>query len=156
MPDTSVVSVEEIRVSIDPDQLVQLKALEREAVQLAEHGHIEGAIFKFTEAIALNSQYASAYNNRAQALRLVGRLDEAMDDLNTAVPLATGQPRLLGQIYTQRATIHKAQDRPEEAKKDFASGAACGNAMARHMSVDENPYAKMCHAMVLEAMRPFR
>lgn len=41
----------------------------------------------------------------------------------------------------------------EFASRDFATGGRYGNKMARDMSVKTNPYAKMCGAIVKEAMK---
>lgn len=41
----------------------------------------------------------------------------------------------------------------ELASSDFAAGGRYGNKMAQQMSVRTNPYAKMCGAMVKEAMK---
>ena len=49
---------------IEPELLKKLKALEGEAVLLAEKDDIDGAIAKFTEVIDLCPTYASGYNNR--------------------------------------------------------------------------------------------
>lgn len=57
--------------------LKKLKGLETEAILLAEKDDIDGAIAKFSEAIALCPNYASAYNNRylsiVPTLRLLTR-----------------------------------------------------------------------------------
>jgi hypothetical protein len=49
---------------IEPEMLKKLKGLETEAILLAEKDDIDGAIAKFSEAIDLCPNYASAYNNR--------------------------------------------------------------------------------------------
>lgn len=49
--------------------LKKLKGLESEAILLAEKDDIDGAIAKFSEAITLCPNYASAYNNRYFSLQ---------------------------------------------------------------------------------------
>lgn len=44
----------------------------------------------------------------------------------------------------------------EAASGDFAGAARFGDEVAREMSVRTNPYAKMCGAIVREAMREER
>ena len=44
----------------------------------------------------------------------------------------------------------------EMASKDFSLGGKYGNKIAREMSIKTNPYAKMCGAIVKEAMRKER
>lgn len=52
--------------------LEQSKALELQGVRAAEAGDLQTALQRFGEAISLLPERASAYNNRAQALRLQG------------------------------------------------------------------------------------
>lgn len=52
------------KIVIEPEMLKKLKSLESEAILLAEKDDIDGAIAKFSEAITLCPNYASAYNNR--------------------------------------------------------------------------------------------
>lgn len=47
--------------------------LELEAVRHAEAGKIDDAIATFGKAIETSPEYASAYNNRAQAYRMAGK-----------------------------------------------------------------------------------
>lgn len=52
--------------------LKQVKELELHGVSAAEAGDLKGALQLFSQAIQIMPQRASAYNNRAQALRLQG------------------------------------------------------------------------------------
>lgn len=56
----------------DTGLLEQVKALELQGVSAAEAGDLQGALQLFGQAIELLPRRASAYNNRAQALRLRG------------------------------------------------------------------------------------
>ncbi|KAJ0064010.1 hypothetical protein NL108_016331, partial [Boleophthalmus pectinirostris] len=56
----------------DTELLKQVKELEMRGVSAAEAGDLEGALQLFSQAIQLLPGRASAYNNRAQALRLQG------------------------------------------------------------------------------------
>lgn len=53
-------------------QLEQSKALELQGVLAAENGDLSTALERFSQAICLLPERASAYNNRAQARRLQG------------------------------------------------------------------------------------
>ncbi|KAJ3151515.1 Tetratricopeptide repeat protein 36 [Geranomyces variabilis] len=143
--------VRAVESPVDIQLLERLKALEQEAVYLAEQKDVEGGIAKLDECILLCPEYASAYNNRAQAYRLKGENDKALGDLDFAIKHGEGNPPILKQAYTQRAIIRKAQGNEVGAESDFAQGARFGNEIAK-AAVKNNPYAKMCNAIVMEAM----
>jgi hypothetical protein len=50
----------------------EVKCLEMEGVKAAESGDLDTAIAAFTKVINIAPQWASGYNNRAQAYRLKG------------------------------------------------------------------------------------
>lgn len=56
----------------DTELLRQVKGLEMRGVSAAEAGDLQAALQLFSEAIQIVPLRASAYNNRAQALRLQG------------------------------------------------------------------------------------
>ncbi|XP_010783449.1 tetratricopeptide repeat protein 36 [Notothenia coriiceps] len=56
----------------DTELLKQVKELEMRGVSAAEAGYLQAALQEFSQAIQILPQRASAYNNRAQALRLLG------------------------------------------------------------------------------------
>lgn len=58
--------------TFDMGLLKQVKALELQGVSAAEAGDLQGALQLFSQATEILPQRASAYNNRAQALRLRG------------------------------------------------------------------------------------
>ena len=49
----------------------------------------------------------SSYNNRAQALRLAGRPDEALKDLNKAIELSKGEGRAGSSALCQRGVLYR-------------------------------------------------
>ncbi|KAJ5547746.1 hypothetical protein N7513_004980 [Penicillium frequentans] len=95
-----------------------------------------------------------------------------------ADPISSGQARLLADAHTHRgylllkaARVKKTQALQEEAvgpdrlrglgadqleemaSRDFFLGGRYGNKVAQQLAVQTNPYAKMCGAIVKEAMR---
>ena len=75
-------------------------------------------------------------------LQTTKAVSEATSDSSAALP-----PELAG----------KDRERLEEmASRDFFLGGQYGNKLARQMSVQTNPYAKMCGAIVKEALRKER
>ncbi|KAJ3265552.1 Tetratricopeptide repeat protein 36 [Chytriomyces hyalinus] len=136
--------------------LQQLKAIEEEAVQAAEtEKDLQKAFDTLSNCFILWPTYASAYNNRAQVLRLLGRNEEAQKDLDLAIEYGDGNPALLKQAYTQRAVVKKALGDLDGSDRDFGMGAKYGNDVAKAM-VKENPYAKMCSAIVTEVMAKYQ
>lgn len=105
---------------------------------------------KFGKAIEVAPARASGYNNRAQALRLVGDVEGAMNDLNKAVELSTGKGKAACQAYTQRALIKRLHGDDEDALEDFKKAAALGSEFAKAQVIALNPYAAMCNAMMME------
>ncbi|KAJ2065307.1 hypothetical protein GGI17_000359 [Coemansia sp. S146] len=143
---------------ISDSQLVELQDLERRAILAAERdGDIQGAISQLTQIIHDCPSYASAYNNRAQALRLDGADPSAvLADLDSAIRYAQDD-KTLGQAFTQKGIVLKAMEGDQdEVFNCFAQGAKCGNEVARLAMAKENPYAKMCGKIVTEAMRQLR
>jgi tetratricopeptide (TPR) repeat protein len=88
--------------SIKAELLEELKALERKGVERAEAGDVTDAVALFTKAIDMAPNYASAYNNRAQARRLQGDLDGAMEDLEYAIRYAGNDAAILKQASVYR------------------------------------------------------
>jgi len=157
---------------------------------------IEAAITQLTALITDHPTYASAYNNRAQAVRLLVGDDltssaasqsTISSDLSRACELAAPsspntavsalQAKILASAHTHRghlllrasrtmaAAPEKTDDLPAElrgadrealermAAREFQLGGRFGNAVARQMAVQLNPYAKMCGEIVREAIQ---
>ncbi|KAF9157549.1 Tetratricopeptide repeat protein 36 [Actinomortierella ambigua] len=139
-------------VVIEPELLKKVQKLEQESILLAEKDDVEGAVEELTKAIELCPQYASAYNNRAQAYRILKNDDAALADLDLAIRHGTGQPDILKQAYTQRGIIKKLRGDKEEAQIDFELGARYGNPVAKAVSVQDNPISQLCGAMVRDML----
>ena len=59
------------------------------------------------QVVSLAPLRPSSYNNRAQALRLAGRPDEALLDLNKAIELSKGEGRAGSAALCQRGVLYR-------------------------------------------------
>uniref|UniRef100_A0A8C3J6M6 Tetratricopeptide repeat protein 36 n=1 Tax=Calidris pygmaea TaxID=425635 RepID=A0A8C3J6M6_9CHAR len=165
-----------------PELLEQARDLELQGVSAAESGDVSTALERFGEAIRLLPQRASAYNNRAQALRLRGDVagewrrwgwegggpwypnpprlpfspPGALRDLDTAIALSRGCGRAACQSFVQRGLIHRLQAREEEARQDFERAARLGSSFARRQLVLLNPYSALCNQMLCQMLGQLR
>lgn len=125
--------------------------------------------------------YPAAYVNRAAAVRLLSELepqDESeeaaitarlLGDLGRAITLCSPgadaesvspvQARILADAHTHRGYLLLREARrgtraeaEELASRDFFLGGKYGNKIAQQLAVQTNPYAKMCGAIVKEAL----
>ncbi|KAJ3363668.1 Tetratricopeptide repeat protein 36 [Allomyces javanicus] len=142
--------------ALTADQESQMRQHEAKGIKLAEAGQPVAAVDQFTLALAICDKYASLYNNRAQALRLLGKNDEALADLNRAIEYGTGEAFVLKQAYTQRAVLYKAMGNQDAALADFETAGKLGSDVARVAAVRENPFAQMCNAIMDQVMAPYK
>ncbi|KAI8063413.1 uncharacterized protein B0P05DRAFT_581117 [Gilbertella persicaria] len=142
------------KYTFSSERIAQLEAMEKEAIQAVERDqNTEKALDLLNQCIDMEPNYASAYNNRAQLYRMNNELDKATNDLNFVIQEAgQGQPKILRQAYTQRAILKRHQGDLVGSRQDFEMGAKLGNPLARHVAVNENPYAKMCNQVMMEVM----
>lgn len=131
----------------------EAKKLELEGVKSAEAGDVEAALTAFNKAIQVAPHRASSFNNRAQVLRLMGKVEEAMTDLDTAVRLSQGRGRAACQAFTQRAMVHRLQTHDDLARDDFQKAANLGSEFAKAQLVQMNPYAALCNKMLHDVFR---
>ncbi|XP_068274559.1 tetratricopeptide repeat protein 36 isoform X2 [Nyctibius grandis] len=136
--------------------LEQVRDLELQGVSAAESGDVSTALERFGEAVRLLPERASAYNNRAQALRLRGDVAGALRDLDAAIRLSRGRGRAACQSFVQRGLIHRLQAREQEARRDFERAARLGSAFARRQLVLLNPYSALCNQMLCEMLGRLR
>ncbi|KAK4971128.1 hypothetical protein LTR66_009487 [Elasticomyces elasticus] len=123
-----------------------------------------------------------ASQSRESTDAILAALDDLRHAIELASPprpqdaVSAAQCRLLGQAYTQLAAIYYAASKDlassddmivaceqfenwgqnafeEEGAKNFRLGGLYGNEVSKAMSVHTNPYAKLCGAMVKEAMK---
>uniref|UniRef100_A0A1W7RCT4 Tetratricopeptide repeat protein 36 n=1 Tax=Agkistrodon contortrix contortrix TaxID=8713 RepID=A0A1W7RCT4_AGKCO len=137
----------------DPELLRQTTHLEAQGIAAAEGGDLELALEKFNQAIQLLPERASAFNNRAQALRLQGDVAKALEDLEAALKLSKGAGPVARQGFVQRGLIQRLQGQEEAARRSFEQGAALGSVFARQQLALMNPYAALCNQMLAELMR---
>ncbi|XP_071397820.1 tetratricopeptide repeat protein 36 [Centroberyx affinis] len=140
----------------DTELLKQVKELEMQGVSAAEAGDLQTALQQFSQAIQILPQRASAYNNRAQALRLQGNTAGALQDLERAVSLSGGTGRTACQALVQRGLLLRLACQEDEARADFAKAAALGSEFARQQAVVLNPYAALCNRMLSEVINKLR
>uniref|UniRef100_A0A3Q3VKT5 Tetratricopeptide repeat protein 36 n=1 Tax=Mola mola TaxID=94237 RepID=A0A3Q3VKT5_MOLML len=140
----------------DTELLKQVKELELRGVSAAEAGDLQGALQLFSQAIQILPQRASAYNNRAQALRLQGDTAGALEDLDKAISLSGGNGRTACQGLVQRGLLRRLAHQDAEARADFEKAAALGSEFARQQAVILNPYAALCNRMLSEVINKLR
>merc|ERR1712106_638522 len=126
----------------------KVKELENQAVKAAEAGDIQGALHLFDKVVSIAPDRPSSYNNRAQALRLAGRPDSALKDLDKAIQLSEGKGRSGSSALCQRGVLYRKEGRDDDAMTDFKAAAKEGSGFAKSMLVEMNPYAAMCNAML--------
>ncbi|XP_063166932.1 tetratricopeptide repeat protein 36 [Candoia aspera] len=137
----------------DPELLKQATHLEAQGIAAAEGGDLELALEKINQAIQLLPERASAFNNRAQALRLKGDVARALEDLETALKLSKGVGPVACQGFVQRGLIQRLQGQEEAARKCFEQAAGLGSTFARRQLVLMNPYAALCNQMLSEVIK---
>uniref|UniRef100_A0A8C4N7B1 Tetratricopeptide repeat protein 36 n=1 Tax=Eptatretus burgeri TaxID=7764 RepID=A0A8C4N7B1_EPTBU len=130
----------------------EAKCLEWHGVAYAEDGNVKEAISLFSRAIRVLPTRASAYNNRAQALRLQGDNTEAMADLDKAIELSRGRGPAACQAFVQRGLIHRLNGSDGGALQDLRRAATLGSPFARRLVAQLNPYAALCNRMLAQAM----
>jgi tetratricopeptide (TPR) repeat protein len=146
-----------------PETLAALLNTERRAIALAESSS-EEALSLFNELLESHPQYASGYNNRAQLRRILSHpLATVKVDLEQAVslarprtklePVSTLQAKVLSNAYTQLGAVLLREGKEEEAGAVFQEGARYGGEVAKTMAVKLNPVARLCGAIVKQAMR---
>ncbi|XP_061576425.1 tetratricopeptide repeat protein 36 [Cololabis saira] len=140
----------------DTELLRQVKELEMRGVSAAEAGDLQAALQLFSQAIRILPARASAYNNRAQALRLQGDAAGALQDLDRAITLSGGAGRTACQALVQRALLRRLECQNDDARADFERAAALGSEFARQQAVVLNPYAALCNKMLSEVINKLR
>jgi len=136
--------------------LTKVKEMEVKGVLEAEGGRLEEAVKIFDQVVLLMPDRASGYNNRAQALRLTGRNEEALDDLKKAIELSGGKGKAGVNALCQRALLLLLQGQDEEANADLRSAAEEGHDFAKSMLVRMNPYSALCNQMWTQMMQKLR
>ena len=122
-------------------------------MRAAEAGQLDHAVRLFDEAISLLPGRVSGYNNRAQALRLMGRNEEAMRDLETAIALKSDNCCGRVNALCQRSLLLWMQGREEQALADLRTAASAGHEFARQALVHLNPYSALCNQMLRQMMQ---
>ncbi|XP_054731636.1 tetratricopeptide repeat protein 36 homolog [Anastrepha obliqua] len=140
-----------VDIEADSAEVHQSKALEVSAIKLAEEGQLSEALQVFEQALNVAPTRASVYNNRAQALRLANRDEDALADLNKAIELAIELPRTKSTALCQRGVLYRKQNNLDAARKDFEAAALLGSSFAKTQLVEINPFAALCNQMLRQA-----
>jgi tetratricopeptide (TPR) repeat protein len=82
----------------------------------------EKAIVNFDKATELDPEIKGVFGYRAEALRNIGRLSEAIDDSNRAIATETDQ-RVLSDVYRSRAKAYLALGQDKLANADLKKAA---------------------------------
>jgi hypothetical protein len=115
------------------------------------------------EHIFQSSDIPMIFTDLSRAIHL------SLPSSSPTAPVSTYQARILRTAYTHRAYLYlkaaethtplqglEKSELEELASKDFSAAARYGDEVAREMSVRTNPYAKMCGAIVRNALREER
>jgi len=78
----------------------------------------EKAVINFDKALDLEPEIKGVLGYRAEALRMMGQLDEAINDSNKALTMESNL-RILADIYRTRAKTYLELDQEELANADF-------------------------------------
>ncbi|GFS04450.1 tetratricopeptide repeat protein 36-like [Elysia marginata] len=140
----------------DSEEVKQAKDFEIQGVRAAEAGNVEAALGFFQKAVQTAPEWPSAYNNRAQALRLKGDVLGASADLDKAIELSQGRGTAACQAFTQRGLIKKKEGDDAGAKEDLERAASLGGAFAKQVLVAMNPYAALCNQMLTGVLDKLR
>jgi tetratricopeptide (TPR) repeat protein len=124
---------------------------EQIGVESAESGDLNKALEIFSSLISDNPNYSSARNNRAQVLRLMGRDDEALKDLDYCLSLKPSRS-ISRQVYTQKSIIYKKRKDFKASDEALVKAAQCGSAEAKCIVKEKNPFAKMCNQAYFQAV----
>ncbi|XP_001605177.1 tetratricopeptide repeat protein 36 [Nasonia vitripennis] len=139
---------EPIEAEDDPELNEEVKEILKRAIVFSENGKFDEAFELFEKARVKAPRSASVLNDRAQALRLAGKSNEALADLNLAVEYSGGRGKAGVQALCQRAALYRFLEKDDEAREDFAKAAEQGSGFAKSQLVAMNPYAAMCNAML--------
>ncbi|KAK4035833.1 tetratricopeptide repeat protein 36 [Daphnia magna] len=140
----------------DSEGVKMAKEFEKQGVIFAESGRMDQALEMFGKAVDCSPMWASAYNNRAQALRLLKRNEEAMKDLDTAIELSHGKGKAACQAYCQRAMLHHYTGNEDLALMDWESASNLGSQFAKNQLTQKNPYAALCNKMLHDVFNNLR
>jgi tetratricopeptide (TPR) repeat protein len=81
-------------------------------------GSYDKAIVNFDNAVKFDPKMSAAFGFRAEALRLNGKLSEAMEDATTAIEMG-GDLRNLADAYKTRGKVYLAMNEDSQADADF-------------------------------------
>ncbi|XP_057380508.1 tetratricopeptide repeat protein 36-like isoform X2 [Daphnia carinata] len=154
LPNDEFVPHNDVQEDTDDSEAVKTtKEFEKQGVIFAESGRMDQALEMFGKAVECSPMWASAYNNRAQAFRLLKRNEEAMKDLDMAIQLSNGKGKAACQAYCQRAMLNHYTGNEELAFKDWECASNLGSNFAKNQLIQKNPYAALCNKMLYDVFK---
>ncbi|KAL3895442.1 MAG: hypothetical protein SGCHY_004696 [Lobulomycetales sp.] len=121
---------------------------------LMEPSLVQKVALDDADVIAFTDQNGNERALSKESMRELARLD-----LDRAIEYGAGLPKVLANAYTMRALLKVdpslKKERQEELllqDKDLIQGARFGNPVAKKCLKEANPYAKMCGAILKQAM----
>ncbi|CAG5096784.1 Oidioi.mRNA.OKI2018_I69.XSR.g14778.t1.cds [Oikopleura dioica] len=106
------------------------------------------ALVVFERAKELLPVHPGAFNDTAQAYRLLKKDQLAFRSLDKAIELSQGKGSVACQAFLQRALLKQLKLDEKGALADFEKAAALGSEFAASQMVKLNPIAKLCDKMV--------
>ena len=80
----------------------------------------------------------------------LGDNESALEDLNKAISLSSGEGFASSQAFVQRGLLYKLNKDDTKALEDFKCAAKLGNKFAQSQLTAMNPYAALCNQMLGE------
>eukprot|EP00038_Savillea_parva_P019646 m.28200 g.28200 ORF g.28200 m.28200 type:complete len:414 (+) comp4495_c0_seq1:48-1289(+) len=112
----------------EPEVLAAAEAIKVEGNTLMQQGDVEGAIEKYTQAIAMCTTVPGFYGNRAAAYARLNKHDLAIKDCDTAIGV---DPRY-AKGYGRKGMSLVALGRPEEARAAYTKALSIDPANAQY------------------------
>ncbi|XP_052860557.1 tetratricopeptide repeat protein 36 homolog [Anopheles cruzii] len=136
----------------DP-RVKESQRLEIEAIALTDAGKLNEALEVFGKSIEIASHRPSGYNNRAQVYCLLGKENDALQDIERALELSNRAGRTGCRALCQRGILRRKSNQIDGAREDFEAAARLGSHFARTQLIEMNPYAALCNQMLREVVK---
>uniref|UniRef100_A0A182NDC4 TPR_REGION domain-containing protein n=1 Tax=Anopheles dirus TaxID=7168 RepID=A0A182NDC4_9DIPT len=136
----------------DP-RVKESQRMEIEAIALASEGKLTEALTLLGKSIETAPERPAPWNNRAQVNILLGKEDEAQNDIEEALKLSNKSGRTGCRALCQRGILKRKNNDVDGAREDFEIAAKLGSKFARTQLIELNPFAALCNQMLREVMK---